>query len=141
MPYSKLTVNYFDRADGATSLNTFTTEESGDAGAAAESQTADNPFAAGFAAFGKGMTPEEAEQAYQISMQNASQASTQNTAQDPALDPTQNTAQESAQDPTQNTAQESAQDPTQNTAQESAQDLTQNTTQDGSNPLVIPSGR
>ena len=141
MPYSKLTVNYFDREDGTTSLNTFTTGKSGDAGAAAESQTADNPFAAGFAAFGKGMTPEEAEQAYQISMQNAAQASTQNTAQDPALDPTQNTAQESAQDPTQNTAQESAQDPTQNTVQESAQDLTQNTIQDGSNPVVILSGR
>ena len=141
MPYSKLTVNYFDRADGTTSLNTFTTEESGDAGAA-ESQTADNPFAAGFAAFKKGMTPEEAEQAYLISMQNAALASTQNTAQDPALDLTQNTVQdsaqstgqESAQNSVQNTAQGSAQDSSQDTAQESAQDSTLDTTQNGGHP-------
>ena len=129
MPYSKLTVNYFDRADGTTSLNTFTTEESGDAGAA-ESQTADNPFAAGFAAFKKGMTPEEAEQAYLISMQNAALASTQNTAQDPALDLTQNTVQDSAQ----STGQESAQDSSQDTAQESAQDSKLDTTQNGGHP-------
>ena len=141
MPYSKLTVNYFDRADGTTSLNTFTTEESGDAGAA-ESQTADNPFAAGFAAFKKGMTPEEAEQAYLISMQNAALASTQNTAQDPALDLTQNTVQdsaqstgqESAQNSVQNTAQGSAQDSSQDTAQESAQDSKLDTTQNGGHP-------
>ena len=62
MPYTKLTVEYTDRAKG-TSLYIFTMEKMQDDWKMPPDSAA-NPFANGFAAFGKGLTLDEAVRAY-----------------------------------------------------------------------------